>query len=261
MSDHPPSLAAPALERLSMHVRHGFFGRRGGVSHGGFRSLNCGLGTTDNPDHVAENRARVCRALGASPDRLASLRQVHSATVVTLAPGSDLAARPEADALVTRTPGLVLGVLAADCAPVLAVDPHAAVIGAAHAGWRGATAGVADAMIDAMQALGADPGRIVAAIGPCLSQASFEVGPDLVDAVLEASPWAEPFFTPGAGGRSQFDLKAYLSGRLARSGVGHVEALAEDTLTQPEHYFSYRGARAANQADYGRNLSAIVLLP
>lgn len=261
MSDLPPFLASPALEKLSMHLRHGFFGRRGGVSVGAFRSLNCGLGTADDPERVSENRARICRTLGARGDRLATLRQVHSARVVMLDASSNLADRAEADALVTRTPGIVLGVLAADCAPVLLCDPRAGVAGAAHAGWRGAVGGVTDATVDAMVALGANPSHIVAAIGPCLSQASFEVGPDLVDAVLDASPWAEHLFVPGRDDRQHFDLKRYILGRLTRQGVAHAEALTDDTLTAQDDYFSYRGANAAGQKDTGRNLSAIVLLP
>ncbi len=261
MSDHPPFLASPALERLSLHLRHGFFGRRGGVSVGPFKSLNTGLGTSDDPARVTENRDRICRALGARGDRLATLRQIHSAKVVTLDASSDLTDRAEADALVTRTPGLVLGVLAADCAPVLLCDPKAGVAGAAHAGWRGAVAGVTDSTVEAMVALGANPFDIIAAVGPCLSQPSFEVGPDLVDAVLDASPWAETLFEPGKADRQHFDLKRYIQGRLARQGVAQTEALSEDTLTAQDDYFSYRGANAAGQKDAGRNLSAIVLLP
>ena len=244
-----------------MHVRHGFFGRRGGVSIGPYKRLNCGLGTADDPVRVQENRERVCRALGTSGSKLATLRQVHSAKVVTLDLASDLADRAEADALVTSTPGLVLGVLAADCAPVLLCDPHSGVIGAAHAGWRGAVSGVADATVEAMIALGADPSHMIAAVGPCIAQASFEVGPDLVDAVLDVTPWAEHLLSPGQGDRQHFDLKHYLLGRLARLGVAHGEALADDTLTAQGDWFSYRGANAAGQRECGRNLSAIVLLP
>lgn len=261
LTDLPPFTASPALDRLSMHLRHGFFGRRGGVSVGAFKSLNCGLGTSDHLTRVMENRDRVCRALGARGERLATLKQIHSAKVVTLDASSNLSDRAEADALVTRTPGLVLGVLAADCAPILICDPRAGVIGAAHAGWRGAVGGVADATVEAMIALGADPAAMVAAVGPCLSQTSFEVGPDLVDAVLDATPWAEPLFDPGAGDRQHFDLKRYVLGQLARLGVAHADALADDTLTGQDDYFSYRGSNISGQKDCGRNISAIVLLP
>lgn len=244
-----------------MHLRHGFFGRKGGVSIGPYKSLNCGLGTSDDPARVQENRNRVCRALGASGSRLATLRQVHSAKVVIVDSASDLTDRAEADALVSSTPGIVLGVLAADCAPVLLCDPRAGVVGAAHAGWRGAVSGVTDTTVEAMIALGADPGNMVAAVGPCIAQPSFEVGPDLVDAVLDATPWAEHLFIPGTGDRQHFDLKRYLLGRLARLGVAHSEALADDTLTAQDDWFSYRGANVAGQRECGRNLSAIALLP
>jgi len=244
-----------------MHLRHGFFGRRGGASVGAYRSLNCGLGTSDDPARVQENRDRVCRALGARGDRLATLKQVHSARIVTLDASSDLSDRAEADGLVTKTPGIVLGVLAADCAPVLLCDPRAGVAGAAHAGWRGAVAGVTDATVEAMMEMGADPSSMVAAVGPCIAQPSFEVGPDLVDAVLDATPWAEHLFVPGSGDRQHFDLKRYVLGRLARMGVAHAEALADDTLAEQDDWFSYRGANAAGQKECGRNLSGIVLLP
>ena len=180
MSDtRPPFEEAPAIKRFSMHVRHGFFGSSGGVSHGVYKSLNCGPGSGDEPEKVSENRRRVCLALGGSPERLASPRQIHSARAVAtdraFAPGE----RPEADALVTRTPSLILGVLAADCAPILLCDPHNGVIAAAHAGWRGAVGGVLESTVEVMTALGADPGKTAAGVGPCLSQSSFEVGPDL----------------------------------------------------------------------------------
>lgn len=261
MSDErPPFEEAPALKRFSMHVRHGFFGRRGGVSAGLYRSLNCGLGSKDEREKVAENRRRASGALGGTLERLITLRQVHSSRVEIVDRPMAAALAPEADALVTKTPGLVLGVLAADCAPVLLVEPHAGVIGAAHAGWRGAVGGVIDSAVEAMISLGADPGRMAAGVGPCLSQASFEVGPDVVDAALDASPWAENLFEPGAGDRQHFDLKRYCLGRLARLGVAHIDALADDTLTEPDLYFSHRRAVKAREADCGRNISAIVLV-
>jgi hypothetical protein len=255
----PPFEEAPALKRFAMHVRHGFFGSQGGVSTGIYRSLNCGLGSKDELSRAIENRRRATEALGAQHDRLVTLRQVHSARAeIVDRPWGGLP--PEADALVTRQPNLVLGVLAADCAPILLLDPHANVIGAVHAGWKGAVAGVIESAVGAMASLGADPGRISAGVGPCLSQSSFEVGPDLVDAVLAASPWAEGLFEPGAGDRSQFDLKRYCLGRLARLGVAHMDALADDTLTAPEAYFSHRRSVKAGDADCGRNLSAIMLV-
>lgn len=256
----PPFEEAPAIKRFSMHVRHGFFGSQGGVSTGVYKSLNCGPGSGDDPEKVSENRRRVCLALGGSLDRLATPYQVHSARAVATDHPFAVTERPEADALVTRTPGLILGVLAADCAPILLCDPHAGVIAAAHAGWRGAVGGVIESTVELMAALGADPGKTVAGIGPCLSQASFEVGPDLEEAVLNATPWADQLFEPGEGDRKFFDLKRYCLGRLARLGVSHMDALANDTLTQPGRYFSHRRAVKAGERDCGRNMSAIVLV-
>lgn len=255
----PPFEEAPALKRFAMHVRHGFFGSQGGVSTGIYRSLNCGLGSRDELSKVIENRRRVALALGGASDRLVTLRQVHSARAEIIdRPWDGLP--PESDAIVTNRPNLVLGVLAADCAPILLLDPHASVIGAVHAGWKGAVGGVIESAIEAMMSLGADPGRISAGVGACLSQESFEVGPDLVDAVLDASPWADGLFEPGAGDRSQFDLKRYCLGRLARLGVAQMDALADDTLSAPDAYFSYRRAVKAGEPDCGRNISAIMLV-
>jgi YfiH family protein len=256
----PPYVETPALKRLSMHVRHGFFGRPGGVSTGIYRSLNAGYGSGDDMAKVRENRRRICHALGAEADRLVTVHQVHSARAVIVDKPFEAGAIPQADALVTKRPGLLLGALAADCAPVLIAEPHAGVIAAAHAGWKGAVAGVIEAAVEAMISLGADPGRMTAAVGPCLSQASFEVGPDLVDKVLDVSDWAEPLFEPGAGDRQYFDLKRYALGKLSRLGVAQADALADDTLTDPDGYFSNRWAVKRGEPDYGRNLSAIMLL-
>lgn len=256
----PPYEEVPALKRFSMHVRHGFFGRAGGVSTGVYKSLNCGPGSGDDPAKVLENRRRVCLALGAMPDRLAAPRQVHSAKAVIADAPFDPNDRPECDALVTKRPGLLLGVLAADCAPIVVCDPHAGVIAAAHAGWRGAVGGVIEAAIEAMITLGGDPAKMAAGVGPCLSQASFEVGPDLADAVLNATPWAETLFVPGEGDRQFFDLKRYCLGRLARTGVAHMDALADDTLTQPDTYFSHRHSVKNGDRDCGRNMTGIMLL-
>lgn len=256
----PPFEEAPAIKRFSMHVRHGFFGRRGGVSHGVYNSLNCGPGSGDEPEKVFENRRRVCAALGATPDQLAAPRQIHSAKAVATDRAFEPNERPECDALVTKRPGLLLGVLAADCAPIVLCDPHNGVVAAVHAGWRGAVGGVIESTIEVMAQLGADPGKTAAGIGPCLSQSSFEVGPDLAEAVLNATPWAEPLFEPGEGDRQFFDLKRYCLGRLARLGVSHMEALTDDTLTQPEHYFSHRASVKAGDRDCGRNMTGIMLL-
>ncbi len=256
----PPYIEAPALKRFSLHMRHGFFGRAGGASSGIYRSLNCGYGSGDDMAKVRENRRRVCLALGAAPDRLVTLHQVHSARAVVIAEPFASGQIPEADALVTNTPGLILGALTADCAPVLLCDPHAAVIGSVHAGWKGAVAGVIESAVEAMVSLGADPGKMIAAVGPCLSQGSFEVGPDLVDKVLDVSPWAEMLFEPGIGDRRQFDLKRYALGKLSRLGVAQADALADDTLGDPDGYFSNRWAVRNKEPDYGRNISAIMLL-
>ncbi|MEZ6030252.1 MAG: polyphenol oxidase family protein [Hyphomonadaceae bacterium] len=256
----PPFEEAPALKRFSMHVRHGFFGRRGGVSTGVYNSLNCGPGSGDDPSKVLENRRRVCHALGATLEKLASPRQIHSARAVITDKAYEPNERPECDALVTKRPGLLLGVLAADCAPIVLCDPHNGVIAAIHAGWRGAVGGVIEAAVEAMGKAGADPSKTAAGVGPCLSQNSFEVGPDLVDAVLDATPWAENLFEPGQNDRQQFDLKRYCLGRLARLGVSHMDALVDDTLTQPDDYFSHRASVKAGQRDCGRNMTGIMLL-
>ncbi len=256
----PPFTEAPALKRLSMHMQHGFFGRVGGVSEGIYRSLNCGYGSRDQTEKVRENRRRVSLALGGSPDRLVTVHQVHSARAVTITEPFPVGQIPEADALVTKTPGLILGALAADCAPVLLCDPHAGVVAAAHAGWKGAVGGIIESTVEAMVALGADPSRMVAAVGPCLTQASFEVGPDLMEKVLDPSPWAEALFAAGTGDRLQFDLKRYALGKLSRLGVAHSDALADDTLSDAAGYFSNRRASKNGEPDYGRNLSAIMLL-
>jgi len=260
MTEAPPFEEAPALKRFSMHMRHGFFGRRGGVSGGVYKSLNCGPGSGDDPERVYENRKRVCTALGGNYENLASPRQVHSAKAVATDKAYAPTERPECDALVTKRPGLMLGVLAADCAPIVLCDPHNGVIAAVHAGWKGAVAGVIESTIDVMAQLGADPGKTAAGIGPCLSQSSFEVGPDLVDAVLNATPWAENLFAPGKDDRQFFDLKRYCQGRLARLGVAHIDALADDTLTAPDLYFSHRHSVKAGERDCGRNMTAIMLL-
>jgi len=256
----PPFEEAPAIKRFSMHVRHGFFGRQGGVSTGVYKSLNCGPGSGDEPEKVMENRRRVCLAIGGSPDRLAAPRQIHSSRAVATDKPFDPNDRPECDALVTTRPGLVLGVLAADCAPIVLCDPHNGVIAAVHAGWRGAVGGVIESTVEVMGAPGADPGKMAAGVGPCLSQSSFEVGSDLADAVLNATPWAEHLFEPGQGDRQFFDLKRYCLGRLARLGVAHMDALADDTLSQTDLYFSHRHSVKTGERDCGRNMTAIMLV-
>jgi len=238
-------------------IRHGFFGRGGGASSGIFAGLNCGAGSSDQAEAVAINRARAMAALGARPEALATLHQVHSARVVTLAAPPE--ARAEADAMVTRSPGVVLGILTADCQPVLFADPEAGVIGAAHAGWRGALDGVLEATVGAMAALGARPARIRAVIGPTISQRAYEVGPEFLDRFRAEDPDSLRFFAAGAGDRLQFDLPGYGLARLRAAGVGHAEWTGHCTYADPARFFSFRRTTHAREADYGRLLSAITL--
>lgn len=254
-----PAFKSPVLNGLP-GVAHGFFGRNGGVSQGIYASLNCGQGSSDRPEDVAENRARVARGIGVQPDRLISVHQVHGRIAVTAtAPWDE---RPKADAMVTAVPGLGLGVLAADCTPILFADAEAGVVGAAHAGWRGALAGVADATVEAMVALGASAGRIRAAIGPTIRSQSYEVGPEFPGPFLEDSPDNARFFQPAARtGHQMFDLPGYLAARLGRLGLAAIDDLGQDTLTQPDHFFSYRRTTLDREPDYGRQLSAIALVP
>lgn len=257
--DHPPAVRAAVLDGAA-GVSHGFFGRRGGVSTGIYASLNAGPGSDDAPAAVAENRQRIAAAFALAPERLLTAHQVHSAEV-TVVDGPWPGPPPQVDALVTRTPGLALGVLSADCAPLLFADVEAGVIGAAHAGWKGALAGVAEATLAAMQAEGAAPERIGAAIGPCISRAEYEVGPEFLARFVAADPANERWFAADQGDRSHFDLKGYLASRLANAGVRRVEVLADCTCADAGRYFSNRRRNRAGEADYGRNLSAIVLAP
>lgn len=232
---------------------HGFFTRAGGVSEGRFASLNCSLNGRDDPAAAIENRRRATAALGF--ETLLGLVQVHGADVaVADAPWKE---RPRADALVTNKPGLLLGIVTADCAPVLFAAPG--VVGAAHAGWRGAVAGVLEATVDAMVGLGADPAQISAAIGPCIRQPSYEVAADMRDAALAEDAEAARFFADGARpGRWWFDLAGYCAARLARRGIV-AETLATDTLAEPERFFSHRRATLAQDQPVGHQLSAIGL--
>lgn len=241
-------------------IRHGFFTREGGVSQGIYAALNCGPGSGDDPEAVVENRDRVARRLGWTGADLLSLHQVHSATVVTVeqpwAPGE----RPRADAMVTDRPGLVLGVLAADCAPILFADPEARVVGAAHSGWRGAVARIGVATVEAMEQLGARRERIRAVVGPCIGPDSYEVGPDLVAAATAAAPENARFFRPGAPpDRSMFDLKGLIGSHLSALGLAAVRVMPDDTLADEQRFFSYRRTTQRGEPDYGRMISAIVL--
>jgi hypothetical protein len=255
----PPFATASSLAALA-GVRHGFFGRVGGISTGIYDSLNAGPGSKDEPAAVAENRRRIAGAFGLGAERLLSLHQVHSPRAVVMdAPWSG--PRPEADALVTATPGLAVSALAADCAPVLFADAQAGVVAAAHAGWKGAITGVLEATVAAMTTLGAEPSRIVAAVGPCIQQDSYEVGPEYRDRFVDADPAFARFFRPGAGDRLHFDLPAFCVSRLQQAGVERVESLGHDTAAAPAAYFSHRYNVRNSLGDYGRNCSVIVLSP
>lgn len=248
----------PVTAPLLAGIPHGFFTRRGGVSQGLYASLNCGPGSSDAPENVAANRARVARMLGAGHG-LASLYQVHGREVVVVDDEYDMAARPKADGLVTTRRGVALGVLSADCAPVLFADPEAGVIGACHAGWRGALAGVSDATIVAMEALGAARSRIRAAIGPCIGPRSYEVSDPFRAEFLAADPMNAIFFAPGnRPGHWQFDLPRYLLQRLERTGIA-AQNLDLDTCSDTVRFYSYRRMTLAGEADYGRQVSAIAL--
>lgn len=238
-------------------VRHGFFTRRGGASSGIFAGLNCGAGSSDQREAVAMNRARVAEAMDVPPARLLSLHQEHSARVaVADAQGWDAA--PRADAAVTDQKGIALGILSADCAPVLLADRAAGVIGAAHAGWRGALGGVLEAVVAGMEGLGARRAAIRAAIGPAISQRAYEVGPEFMDRFLAESGDYARFFASGAGDRLRFDLPAFAMHRLGAAGVDSVW-IGRCTYSEPERFYSYRRATQRNEPDYGRLISAIRL--
>ncbi len=237
---------------------HGFFTRLGGASSGVFAGLNCGPGSSDQAACVAINRARAAEALGLPAEALVTLHQIHSADVLEVN-GPIEAPSPKADALVTATPGLALGVLTADCQPVLFADPEAQVIGAAHAGWKGTLDGVLEATLAAMERLGARRDRIAAVIGPTISQRAYEVGPEFLDRFLADDPDNARFFAGGAGDRVQFDLPGYSLQRLRSAGIAHAEWTRHCTYSDPVHFFSYRRSLHESEADYGRLLSAIRL--
>ncbi len=241
-------------------IRHAFFTREGGVSEGLYASLNAGPGSQDDPAHVAENRARAARAIGAAPERLCTLYQVHGAEVVTVDAPWAAEARPQADAMVTNRPGLMLGILTADCVPVLLCDPKARVIGAAHAGWKGAFAGVTAATVTAMERLGAHRDRLIAAIGPAIGWRSYEVDEAFLRRFLDADDANAQFFREAAATRKYlFNVKGYVAQRLADAGVHHTQILGDDTYALEAQYFSFRRTTHRQEADYGRQLSAIVL--
>jgi polyphenol oxidase len=238
-------------------IRHGFFTRKGGASSGIFQGLNCGTGSSDQSEAVAVNRARVAGALDLGPDQLIGLRQVHSPDVVTVTgPVSDTV---RADALVTATPGLALTVLTADCQPVLFCDGDAQVIGAAHAGWRGALSGVLGATVTAMERLGARRDRIRAVIGPSISQRAYEVGPEFLDAFLADDPANDRYFAAGPADRAMFSLQSYSLDRLRAAGIAQAEWTGHCTYSDPARFFSFRRSVHHHEADYGRLISAIRL--
>lgn len=248
-------LTAPNLSQAS-GIAHGFFGRQGGVSEGIFASLNCGPGSGDVREHVSENRNRVLKALGG--EKLLTLYQIHSPNAIVASDPWEQG--PQADALATNVPGLMLGILTADCAPVLFADSTAGVIGAAHAGWKGAFTGVIDSVLERMESLGAERARISAAIGPCISQPNYEVGPEFIARFAEANAGNTRFFVPsGKADHWRFDLEGYVVHRLREAGLTNIEPLSTCTYAREGDFFSFRRATHRAEKDYGRQVSAIVL--
>ena len=248
------------LLNQSSGVRHGFFTRQGGVSGGSFASLNCGFGSGDAPGMVARNRAIAMERLGFSPDHLVTCYQVHGNTVITVKKPWPHAAAPRADGLVSGVSGIALGILTADCAPILFEDATAEVIGAAHGGWRGALCGIVEATLDRMEALGGKRARIRAAIGPCIGPASYEVGPEFRERFLRDDPASAARFAPARRERHfLFDLPGYVEDRLARAGIMDIERAGNDTVGEEALFFSYRRACLRGEPTYGRLLSAIGL--
>lgn len=257
MSDLPV-LQSGVLAGLS-GVRHAFFTRKGGVSAGLYDSLNVGRGSNDAPDDVLENRRRAAAWFGAGPDALNTCYQIHSATAVA-ADEPWRGRLPEGDAVVTRQPGIVCGVLSADCAPILFADAEARVVAAAHAGWQGALNGVIEATVAAMEAKGADRSRMVAAVGPCIAQPSYEVGLEYLDRFETARPGSARFFRPGETAEKRlFDLPGFVLDRLAEAGVEQAEWIGRDTCAEPDRFFSNRRAFRQGEPDFGRLMSAIML--
>jgi YfiH family protein len=242
-------------------IRHGFFTREDGASKGLYTSLNGGVGSRDTPENVAENRARMAAMLGVARDRLITAHQIHSADVVVAEGAWPLDQRPRADAIVTKIPNLAVGVSTADCGPVLFVDPQARVVGAAHAGWRGALVGILEATLAAMEGLGAERGRIVAALGPMIRQPNYEVGGELVARLTAADANNQRFFAAaGRADHAMFDLPGYIRARLTGAGLVHVEDLGACTYAEPARFFSYRRATHHGEPDYGRHVNAIALI-
>jgi len=245
----------------SPHVRHAFFTREGGVSEGIYASLNGGIGSRDQPENVRENRARMAASLGVAPDHLVSCYQIHSPNVVVAATPWTRETAPHADAIVTKIPGLAIGVSTADCGPILFADAQAGVIGAAHAGWKGALTGVLEATIAAMEKLGAARACIAAAIGPLIRQPNYEVGPEFVERFKAGDASSEKFFRPAARqNHAMFDLPGYIRSRLERADIKSVEDLGLCTYADPARFFSYRRTTHRGEPDYGRHINAIALM-
>jgi YfiH family protein len=236
-------------------VRHGFFTRKGGASAGVYRGLNCGFGSSDQHEIVVINRGRVAEAMGVAADHMIGVHQVHSADVITVTKATT--DKPKADALVTNVPGLALSILTADCQPVLFVDPQAKVVGAAHAGWKGALDGVLEETLVAMEALGADRANTKAVIGPSISQAAYEVGPEFLDSFLAADPLYARFFAQGEGDKMQFDLPGFGLMRLRGAGIGEAAWTRHCTYADEDRFYSYRRTTHRREADYGRLIAAI----
>jgi len=258
MVDKQMKIEAPGLQ--CAEIAHGFFTRNGGVSSGLYGSLNIGLGSEDDRERVLQNRTRVATAFDVSPDHLLSPYQIHSPDVITVkAPWQEDADR-KADALVTATPGLAIGVATADCGPVLFADPVASVVGAAHSGWKGAVSGILENTVAAMEAAGAQKDRICAVLGPTISQTSYEVGPEFYDRfVCEAASFAG-FFRPSArDDHHLFDLPGFITAKLAALGLGHVSTLHHCTYSEEDRFFSYRRTTHRKEPDYGRQISAIMI--
>ena len=252
-------LQAKSLAKLEP-IRHAFFTRSGGVSQGVYATLNGGTGSNDAPDKIAENRARMAQALGVEPTRLLTAHQINSPDVVVAEEPWTQAARPRADAIVTRAPRLAIGVSTADCGPLLFADAEAGVIGAAHAGWRGALTGVIEATVAAMEQLGAKRTCIAAALGPTIRQSNYEVGPEFVERFIVADPVNARFFAPaGRAGHAMFDLTGYIAERVHRAGIDDFEDLGLDTYAEPGRFYSYRRMTQLGEPDYGRHINAIAL--
>jgi YfiH family protein len=251
-------IEAPSLSALPT-IRHAFFTREGGVSDGIYASLNGGLGSKDAPDKVRENRSRMAAALGVAPARFLTCFQIHSPHVVVAETPWTRESAPQADAIVTREPGLAIGVLTADCGPLLFADPEAGVIGAAHSGWKGAISGVMEATVAAMERLGARRGHIRAALGPLIRQENYEVGPEFVARFTAEDQANARYFAPSArNDHAMFDLPGYVAARAARAGIA-FEDLKLCTYADPDRFFSYRRTTHRGEADYGRHVNAIVL--